>query len=184
MADSLSWVQKLISLALNNPNEEEARSAAMKAVSLIVAENMTIGGANTGQDPTRVRKTWAPDAEFDAFWEQMAADSKKGFVSQDDVDRNPWDPQPSSGEQGLKTAHVDTDVEDAFSAMRTRIKLAWRAIQRERARLKTEIYNAETKYSFRYPRQEPKEWEALCTYCGSTTMVNDRIAHTPECQRP
>lgn len=35
MADALDTVTKLMALALNNPNAEEARSAALKAVQMI-----------------------------------------------------------------------------------------------------------------------------------------------------
>lgn len=164
MADVLDKVQKLIALALNNPNDEEASSAAMKAVSLIVAANLSIGGqaANTPFDPRR-RKAWKPDSEFDEFWNDITKQSDEQFHrgwSQDDMDRDQWaQPSPAPDGGGLKTAYVDTDVEDAFSAMRTRIKVAWRAIQKERARLKTEIHNWEVRYGHRYPRQEPKDWE-------------------------
>jgi hypothetical protein len=160
MADALDRVQKLISLALNNPDEEEARSAAMKAVSLIVQQNMSIDGstAGTNVDPSRIRRAWKPDEEFDSFWDNIVKDTKKGFTSQDDIDRDAWAPQPTQA-GGIKAAHVDTDVEDAFSAMRNRIKIAWRAIQRERAKLKTEIYRWEQRYREKYPRQNPEDWE-------------------------
>lgn len=159
MADVLDRVQKLIALALNNPNDEEASSAAMKAVSLIVAANLSIGGqaTDTPFDPRR-RKAWKPDSEFDTFWEDVVQQAGKAR-SQDDIDRDAWAPQSHSGATELKAATVDTDVEDAFSAMRNRIKIAWRAIQKERARLKTEIHNWEVRYGHRYPRQEPKDWE-------------------------
>lgn len=159
MADVLDRVQKLIALALNNPNDEEASSAAMKAVSLIVAANLSIGGqaADTPFDPRR-RKAWKPDSEFDTFWDDIVQQASKSR-SQDDIDRDAWAPPQHSGATELKAATVDTDVEDAFSAMRNRIKIAWRAIQRERARLKTEIHNWEVRYGHRYPRQEPKDWE-------------------------
>lgn len=159
MAETLDRVKKLIALALNNPDEEEARSAAMKAVSLIVADNMTIeGNVPLGFSPNFTGpKRWRPDDEFDQFWESVV--SPKPPIQQDDLDRDPWAPQQHSGAQELKAAHVDTDFDDSFNAMRTRIKIAWRAIQGERARLKMEIYNHEVKYGYRYPRQEPKDWE-------------------------
>lgn len=160
----LDRVQKLISLALNNPDEEEARSAAFKAVSLIVQQNMSIAGSTAGGnvDPSKIKRAWKPDDEFDAFWDEIVKDSAKGFgstVSQEDLDRDAWAPQPSVGASGIKAAVVDTDVEDAFSAMRNRIKVAWRSIQRERVKFKTEIYRWEQQYHHRYPRQEPKDWE-------------------------
>lgn len=159
MAESLDRVKKLIALALNNPDEEEARSAAMKAVSLIVADNMTIeGNTPLGFSPDfKKARRWKPDKEFDAFWETVMGTQKA--QTSDDIDRDPWAPQQSSGATQLKASIVDNDVEDAFSAMRHRIKIAWRAIQGERARLKMEIYNHEVRAGRRYPRQEPKDWE-------------------------
>jgi hypothetical protein len=152
----------LIALALNNPNEEEARSAAIKAVSLIVQQNMSIEGNSAGQgiDPSKIRKAWKPDDEFEGFWDQVVNAASQTYKTQEDVDRSAWEQQsPAPDGGGLKTAFVDTDVEDAFSAMRNRIKVAWRAIQRERAKLKTEIYRWEQEHYKRYPRQEPKDWE-------------------------
>lgn len=159
MADTLDRVQKLIALALNNPDEEEARSAAMKAVSLIVAANFSIEGTTAGPNVSATRRAWRPDAEFDAFWDEMDQQQHQGFRSQDDMDREGYEPQNyrQQGAEGLKAAVVDTDIDDDF--MRKRVKAAWRAIQRERARLKTEIYNFEQRYRTRYPRPEPKDWE-------------------------
>lgn len=42
-ADALDKIRKLMALALRNPNEEEARSAALKAVRLISDHGFAIG---------------------------------------------------------------------------------------------------------------------------------------------
>jgi hypothetical protein len=42
MADALDTVKKLMALALNNPNAEEARSAALKAVQMIRAHGIIL----------------------------------------------------------------------------------------------------------------------------------------------
>lgn len=147
MADPLDIIQKLIALALNNPSREEAMSAALKAVSLIVEKEVTLGGRAAMGYQAAAAKAWAPDAEFDAFWEKMNRPTG-------DPDA-PWEGQ-SSGPSGLKVAAVDTDLDDDF--MRKRITYAWRAIRKEREKLKTEIYNFETRFSTRYARPDPKDW--------------------------
>jgi hypothetical protein len=42
MADALDTVNKLMALALNNPNVEEARSAALKAVQMIREHKLVV----------------------------------------------------------------------------------------------------------------------------------------------
>lgn len=65
MADTLDRINKLIALALNNPNEEEARSAAMAAVksirenSIVLSEKPT---APTFTTPTFQRPAYYPYA--------------------------------------------------------------------------------------------------------------------------
>lgn len=148
--DKIAKVQKLIGLAMNNPNPQEAQAAAMMAVSLIVAENISLGdrpAMGFNMDP---KKVWTPDSEFDEFYSRVAQAAQAGA---DDAD---FVPNPNAG-TGLKVSAVDTDLDDDF--MRKRTKIAWRAIQRERARLKHEIYLFEQRYRTRYPRPEPKDWE-------------------------
>jgi Protein of unknown function (DUF2786) len=161
MADSLDRVQKLIALAINNADEEEARSAAMKAISLIVLENMAIGGRLTeGVDASHLRRSWKPDQEFDTFWDEIL-NHQKGVHLDPEVD--PWHynegQQRTTRAEGLASTEVVSDLDDAFSAMRHRIKVAWRAIQKERARLKQEIWRWENVSRRRYPRPEPADWE-------------------------
>lgn len=148
--DVLDKFQKLVALAMDtNPaNIEEQRTAAVRAVALLVEHNLTVGGKPATQfEPINTKRTWAPDAEFDAFWAKM------GMNETPSDDSN----AVGGGGTGLVRAVIDTDLDDDF--MRKRIKTAWRALQRERARLKTWIYEAERKVGKRYPRPEPMDWE-------------------------
>lgn len=54
MADPLETVNKLIALATNNPNAEEARSAAFKAVQLIKASGFTVERAGNAARAPRM----------------------------------------------------------------------------------------------------------------------------------
>lgn len=147
--DIIDKFQKLVALAMDtNPNTiEEQRTAAMRAVALLVEHNLTVGGKPAMQfEPMNTKKTWAPDAEFDAFWAKMGNEAQQ-----------PDHEGATSGKTGLVRAVIDTDLDDDF--MRKRIKTAWRALQRERARLKTWIYDAEQRVGKRYPRPEPMDWE-------------------------
>lgn len=151
--DVIDKFQKLVALAMDtNPaNIEEQRTAAMRAVALLVEHNLTVGGKPATQfESVNTKRTWAPDAEFDAFWAKMGNAEDHGYT-QTDPDL------PNTGKAGLVKAVLDTDIDDDF--MRKRIKAAWRALQRERARLKTWIYEAEQRVGKRYPRPEPMDWE-------------------------
>ena len=139
MADVAEQVRKLLALALNNPNEEEARSAVLMAVRLIESHNLMVGGVTVTQP---VRNWTPPDPEFEEFWHnQVRTEDPNAFTS---------------GGTGLKPATIDTDIDDDF--MRKRITAAWRAIRAERARLKAEIHEWEVKYRQRYPRPDPAKW--------------------------
>lgn len=163
--DILDRFQKLAALAMDtNPaNIEEQRSAAVQAIALLVEHNMTVNGAApTSYGKVGTSKSWKPDNEFDEFWANMSSEARGNGPSAGPNSReNPdggdsWDGQ-ATGPQAMKQATLDTDLDPDF--MRTRIKLAWRALQRERARLKTEIYRAFDAKGMRYPRPEPMDWE-------------------------
>jgi hypothetical protein len=51
MADALDTVNKLMALALNNPNAEEARSAALKAVQMIREHKLSVCRVTLTQTP-------------------------------------------------------------------------------------------------------------------------------------
>lgn len=149
MVDELDKIQKLIALAMDNPSAEESRSAALKAVALIVEHNVTLEGKGARTfDTINTKKTYRPDQEFDEFWSKMGRSQEAAEGEDPDLGRR----------RGLATTQTDTDLDDDF--MRVRIKMAWRALQRERARLKTEIEN---EYCIRfqkpYPRPNPTDWE-------------------------
>lgn len=134
-------IQKLIALALNNPNRAEAESAAMRAVSLIVEQDVTLGG-KPALGYISSKKQWTPDTEFDEFWDRMG---KRGNDEE-------YDPAAgnTAGDNSIKAAEVDTDLDDDF--MRKRIKVAWRAIRKERKRLDAEIYRYEMETHRHYTR--------------------------------
>jgi hypothetical protein len=135
--DTIDKIRKLLALALSNPNENEAKAAALKAAEMIRDNNITLGGITV----TQPVKNWtAPDVEFD-----------------DIVSAVEHANDPTSGKTGIKPSIPDTDIDDDF--MRKRIKLAWQAIRNERERLKREIGDWERRHRERYPRPEPKDWE-------------------------
>lgn len=63
MADPLDTVTKLIALALNNPNEEEARSAALKAVKMIRENGFTLMRPATVAPPPLARAAYWQDLQ-------------------------------------------------------------------------------------------------------------------------
>lgn len=163
--DVLDRFRKLAALAMDtNPaNIEEQRSAAVQAIALLVEHNMTVnGGPPTSYGQANTSKSWKPDNEFDEFWAGMSSEARGGGPhagpnnSENPDGGDSWDGQ-QTGPQAMKQATLDTDLDPDF--MRTRVKLAWRALQRERARLKTWIYQAEQQEGKRYPRPEVMDWE-------------------------
>lgn len=150
--DKLGKVQKLIALAMNNPYEREAMAAAMMAVSLIVSENISLGDRPAVGFDIGTKKVWTPDSEFDDFFNRVA----NAANDPDGVDPEVFSYQNATA-TGLKPSARDEGLDDDF--MRKRTKIAWRALQRERARLKHEIYLFEQRYHTRYPRPEPMDWE-------------------------
>lgn len=155
MADTLDRIKKLVALAMNNPDIEESRSAALRAVAMIVEHNIPIGGQGGQQaqhyEPIHAKTTWKPDDEFEEFVRHATKTDTDGV-----------DPDLGysgvGGGTGLKAAHVDTDLDDDF--MRKRIKIAWKALTRERARLKREIEEEYCKrFQKPYPRPNPVDWE-------------------------
>lgn len=132
MANPVDLVEKLIALALNNPSEEEAKSAALKAVSLIHEHSLPVGAGSP--DPIRVgRRTYTPDPEF----EQVLADLLKHNQNPDEF--------------VAKVVYQDTEIDDDF--MRKRVKKAWEEIRLARKRLEGEIYRYERETGRRYPRE-------------------------------
>lgn len=134
MADRNTQIRKLIALALNNPNEQEAAAAAMKAVRMIGA------GGDIPTPISSATKTYVRDEEFEAFWDRM----NNPDVSADDY--------PAGGPTDLKAAAVDTELDDDF--MRKRITRAWRAIRKERKILEGEIDRYERNTRQRYPKPD------------------------------
>lgn len=153
MADHIDIIQKLMALALNNPNRNEALAAAMKAVSLIVEKEVTLGGKPALGYQAAAAKAWAPDPEFDAFWERMKQQGQPQSTEESYVDGTYSSGGTSSG---LKASTSDTDLDDDF--MRKRITWAWRAIRAERIRLERWIQEQTAHYREKYPRPHAKDW--------------------------
>lgn len=120
MADPTEIVHKLIALALNNPNEEEARSAAYRAVAMIEENQIPLGGKTTA---ARTAPTMTP-AEETEFKDVLSSLTRT----------NPDEFKPA-------TSYATTEIDDEF--MKKRILLAWRQIREQRKNLQSEIYRYE-----------------------------------------
>lgn len=125
--DSTEIVEKLIRLATNNPNEEEATAAALKAVRLIVERGIPIGGKTTVVQP---RAPLTPEEQTE-FGDIISGLSRA----------NPDEFKPA-------TTYATTEIDDEF--MKKRIITAWRQIREQRAQLNREIehYERETRRTF------------------------------------
>lgn len=119
--DTIDIIQKLMALALNNPNEEEARSAAYRAVAMLVEHQVPIGKAQKTVTRQATVMTPAESAEF-------------GEVLSSLVRSNPDEFKP-------ETYYATTEIDDEF--MKKRIILAWRKIREQRKILATEVYRYE-----------------------------------------
>jgi hypothetical protein len=133
-------VQKLIALAVNNPNEEESKSAALKACTLIEQHQIPVGDNIVAKGQT----IFNPDPDF----MDMVSDIIKGANKSPDTEveekYHPDAPQSTPGEE--KLALPEQELEDRKSAFQRQIVVAWRAIRQSRKSLDAEIqrYEKET----------------------------------------
>lgn len=138
-ADTLDIIQKLMALALNNPNEAESLRAALKAIQLIEKHQIPLGDTiiRKGDKGTK----WAAPSEdfMSQVDEILKGVNKKWKENPDSADYT----EATGGSAGLKVAAVESDVEDRQSAFQKQIIRAWRAIRDTRRRLETEIYRYE-----------------------------------------
>src|SRR5437016_4604514 len=143
MADITDVIEKLIQLALKNPNPEEASSAALKAVALIDKYQVPIGANIT---IIRDAPDWKPPtAEENAAVEELLRGRRKN------PDAGPI-PKSEGGEGYAGGIMIqDQEVQTGKDAFRQRLIDAWRALREERQRLQGEIYRyeQETHHKFR-----------------------------------
>lgn len=118
MADPVDIVQKLMALALNNPNKEEARSAAYRAVAMLVEHQIPIGRA--GKVVSHQATILTPEETVE-YGEVLSSLTRS----------NPDEFKPES-------YYATTEIDDEF--MKKRILLAWRQIREQRKSLQHEIY--------------------------------------------
>lgn len=132
-------VRKLLALALNNPNIEEAMAAALMAAQLIEKNNFTVGGETV----TIPHKNWEAPEE-DVIGDILKAAGKHATPQQEQ-----WT-GTTPGPQVMKAAIPDTDLDEDF--FRNRVIFAWRSIRQQRAVLEREIKDYEKSTGRKYPR--------------------------------
>lgn len=137
-------VEKLMQLALRNPNAEEAAAAAMKAVRLLDSHQIPIG-ANIRI--VRDIPTYTPPTPEE---EQTIADLLNKKQGDPERARRAYTTDHHEGKtEGLLAQdHTPQTGQDAF---RQRLIDAWRALREERIRLQSEIhrYEVETRRKFK-----------------------------------
>ncbi len=152
---TIETVKKLIELALHNPNEAEAMSAAMMAVRLIDKFSLPVGDNIIH----RSDKDWVPPPPD--FYETVS-DIFKGGVDPDaeaEAYTRPYSgPTPSGQQAGL--AHVEHELIDQKSAFAAQIVRAWRAIREARKALGGEFYRWEQAHQRRF----------VCDDCGKKPL--------------
>lgn len=132
-------VRKLLALALNNPNVEEAMAAALMAAQLIEKNNFTVGGETV----TIPHKNWeAPE-------EDVIGDILKAAGHHATPQQEQWQGAPA-GPAEMKPIIPDTDLDDDF--FRNRVIFAWRSIRQQRVILEQEIRNYEMNTGRKFPR--------------------------------
>lgn len=146
---TIDIVKKLMELALHNPNEEEARSAAMQAIKLIDRHSLPVGD-NVIHRPTA---DWVPPPPD--FYETVA-DILRGQGKDPDKEADAYN-QPYQGpEAGIplgQTAGLtfkEQELEDSKSAFARQVVVAWRAIRETRAKLQSEIYEWEQRTRMKF----------------------------------
>lgn len=135
-------VRKLLALALNNPNIEEAMAAALMAAQLIEKNNFTVGGETV----TIPHKNWEAPEE-DVIGDILKAAGKASGYAVPEQEQ--WQGAPA-GPAGMKAHIPDTDLDDDL--FRNRVIFAWRSIRQQRAVLEREIKEYEKATGRKYPR--------------------------------
>lgn len=141
---TIDIVKKLMELALHNPNPEEARSAAMKAIQLIDKFDLPVGD-NVIHRPS---KDWVPpDADFMHTVDDIFSGKKEW--ANPDAKATEYDENRGSQVPGALAA-PERELEDQQSAFRKQVIRAWRAIRETRVKLQAEIstYERETHRRF------------------------------------
>lgn len=132
MSDINDIVRKLIALATNNPNEQEARLAALKACTLIMENNVQIG-QKEAERATRGYNPLSPEEEVEVadFFKQQQA-------------RATIDPD----HKAINYRPPDPDFDDGF--MKRRILEGWRKLREERVKFQQEVDQYERQTGRRY----------------------------------
>lgn len=112
-------VEKLIQLALKNPNKEEAASAALKAVELIDRFSLPVGDRVIATEPVGPTPNWVPPDP--KFYETVDDILGKKQVNPD------ADPRTMPG-----LMIQDTELVDPQEAWRQRMVDAWKEIRAQR----------------------------------------------------
>ena len=153
----MDMVEKLIRLATNNPNEEEAKLAALKACSLIQKFSIPLGA-----DVVIVKdREWKPPSpDFMDMVEEILKGTRAAYNQQDEV--RDWEPadvggSPAAPSQALMIQDRELfNREDAFRAQMSR---AWRAIREERRRIEAWVHNFRVKEGgVFWDDNHPKPW--------------------------
>lgn len=122
-------VEKLIQLALKNPNREEAASAALMAVQLIDKFTIPIG---TSMGFTVDKDDWVPP-------DKDVMDVMNDILSGKDPHKT-----GEGYEGGLMIQ--DREAQTGRDAWRQRMIDAWRALREERKRFEALVYRLELRY--------------------------------------
>lgn len=146
---TIDTVKKLMELALHNPNEAEAASAAMMAVRLIDKFSLPVGDNIIH----RSDKEWvAPPSEF----YDTVADIFTGHVG-----KNPdADPYTNGAQVPGGLMAPDNDLDTKQGAFAAQIVRAWRAIREARKALAGEFYRWEQRNGRRF----------VCDDCGKKPL--------------
>lgn len=139
MTTPIDKVRKLLALALNNSNIEEASAAALMAARLIEQHGFSVGGERV----TMPQPEWSqPDSTI--IEDIISAANREKAAEASQTQGSP------AGSGGLKAHIPDTDLDGDF--MRQRVIFAWRSIREQRKVLEREIENYERRTHYKFPR--------------------------------
>lgn len=154
---TIEVVQKLMQLALHNPNEAEAMSAALKAIRMIDKFSLPVGDNVVH----RSDRAWEPPPpDFYATVEDIFADKAKQPDEEARAYDSPYQGAPPAGQQAGLTA-PERELEDRQSAFAKQMVRAWRAIREARRALGGEFYRWETRNGGR---------RFVCDDCGKKPL--------------
>lgn len=153
---TVDMVEKLIRLATNNPSEQEAKAAALKACELIMKFSIPLGAEVV---IVKDREWTPPSSDFMNMVDEIlkGEGAQQAWKAQQDAARAAYDGNGPDVPGGIMIQ--DRDLMTREDAFRAQMKRAWQAIREERKRFEAWVHEMRVKHHLNFwDADHPKPW--------------------------